>query len=176
MKRLVESAVGDLGTVAQRLNEQADRDEEAQNIEETKKFVASTPDWYPSQKNKIELMNYIEGNTLAMTAKNFQIAWDEMKKNGVAEFAPPATGEEEELELVPAGGGGQRQPAGDGTRPRYAAFSTGVRAEEISGARPNPKPYVLTWDIVDSLSSKEKERRLRSDPQWVKAMDALPPR
>jgi len=169
VKRLLESQVGDLSEFARRENLRAEQEETERATAETLKFVAANPDWYPTGKNKTEVFNYIEGNQLAITAKNMGIAWDLLKSTGNADFKP----------ATPAGEG-EEEPAAQpvpGARPRMATFSTGVREGDISRTAPAPtskKKY--TWADKDAMTGREYERRLKEEPGFMAAMDALGPR
>jgi hypothetical protein len=165
VKRLIESAVGPLDEIARRENARIEQEQAELATAETLKFVAANPDWYPTAKNKTEVFNYIEGGKLAITANNMSIAWDLLKSSGNADLKP-AEEPAEELE-----------PAVAATRPRLAAYSTGVREGETNGTAPSTaRKARYTWADVDRMGSKEYERRLKEEPGFMAAMDALGPR
>ena len=166
--RLVESKIGPLDEIARRENERLEREQEERALAETHKFVAENPDWYPTAKNKTEVFNYIEHNQLAITANNMSIAWDLLKRSGNADLKPATPPSQEE---PPA-------PNGDGTRPRLAAFSTGLREGEITNGPPAARRVKYSWNTepLRSMSGKEYERRLKEEPGFMAAMDALGPR
>jgi hypothetical protein len=168
VKRIAESVYGDLTIVAQRENARAEEEERQRAIDETNQFVAATPDWHPTSKNKTEVFNYIEGNQLAITAKNMGIAWDLLKSTGNADLKPVTP--EGEVTPVPL-------PPPNGTRPRLAGFSTGIREGDINGTPPTPgtkKKY--TWADVDKMGDREYQRRLKEEPGFFQAMNELGPR
>lgn len=169
VKRLVESVVGPLDEIARRENERIEREEADRAVAETHKFVTENPDWYPTAKNKTAVFNYIENNNLAITAKNMGIAWDELKASGQADLKPAAGTEEGEEDDL------QAQPVRE--RRRLASYATGVRESDISQPAPEPgrrKKY--TWADLDKMGAAEYERRLKSEPGFMAAVDALGPR
>jgi hypothetical protein len=167
VKRLIESAVGPLDLITRRENERIEREEEERAIAETHKFVAANPDWYPTAKNKTEVFNYIENNKLAITANNMGIAWDLLKSTGNADLKPATPAEEDEEPAT---------PNGNGTRPRIAAFSTGLREGDTTNLPAVPRKQKYTWADVDKMGAREYERRLKDEPGFMAAMDALGPR
>ena len=162
--RLIEARFGSLATITQRENERIEREESERATAETLKFVNATPDWYPSQKNKIAVFNYVEQNKLAITAANFEIAWDAIKASGQAEMRPTTQP-------------GEEPPAPEPTRPRIANYSTGIREGDTTRTPPVARgKNTYTWADIERMGSKEYERRLREEPGFAAAVDALGPR
>lgn len=164
IERLVESKVGSLKAIADRENDRIQKEQDEREMAETRKWLARTPDWYPSGNNKAAVFNYIENNKLDVTAKNLEIAWDDLKQSGAAEFAPPKPAGEEEVVLD--------------TRPRIASYSTGVREDEIS--RPAPaegrKKTKWSWAETDAMGSAGYKQMYNSSAEFRKAMDERGPR
>lgn len=163
--RAVESSLGvPLDTARNILNENQRRTQDEREVNETKKFVAQNPDWYPTAENKGEMMARTEAQKLAITATNLGIVWEQMKAEGKADLKPEERQMEEEEEPP-----SQAQPA---TRQRAASYSTGVRSGEISTQRPAAKPRYTRAEIENMPSTLYREKLLH-EPGFSAIVDKV---
>jgi hypothetical protein len=141
----------------------AEERERAQAFEAGKAFMDEHPEFVPCQQNEDAIFTYLRERNLALTKKNFSIAFEELKA-GLVLRAPQtvARGNDAEARIEP--------PAV--TRPRQA--SSGLSSRQSSAVPPKDGPTVkskLTEAEIDAMPTDEYMRKINSDP--VFAAEAL---
>lgn len=180
IERVIESKFGRrLPEVAARFKRMDQEDYNAWQIAQTKIFTARTPDWYPSADNKVELANRIENGKLEWSADNYTLMWEAMKKEGVAELAPPEgyvaeeTEEEQQGQRREEPPPRQTEPSGGPRRQRGANFVSGVRSEDVSGSKPATPGVRYTRQQLDAMPTSQYTQLLKSgDKSFLASVEA----
>lgn len=113
---------------------------------ETEAFLESHPDYYQCEKNKLAIIDYIARNNLAWRAKNLDIAYQELKTDGLLVEAPaPPPPPETRTEPQP--------------KPK-TAFPSAITRETASGSgTPKPKkPSAAELAMMTAQEFREYER------------------
>ena len=168
IERVVSSKFGiPIAEVARKLKAADEKEAGEAARQETLRFVAATPDWYPTDNNKVKLFNTIQERNWAMIATNFGIVWDEMKASGVAELAPIGAEEREdpnndELEPAPR------------SRPRMATtISTGIRNVDTTPRQPMPKRPKYTKNDIDNMSASVYREKMQNEQGFAALVNSL---
>lgn len=181
IERVFESKLGRrLPEIEARFKRMDQEDYSTWQIAQTKIFTARTPDWYPSADNKVELANRIEKGKLEWSADNYTLTWEAMKKEGIAELAPPEgyvaeeTDEEEQRQEQRQEEPPRRtEPSGGPRRQRGANFVSGVRSEDVSGRQPATPGVRYTRQQLDAMPTSQYTQLLKSgDKGFLASVEA----
>ena len=170
LERVLSARLGmPLDEVKQELKESAELKQKNKVTQETLNFVAATPDWYPTDANKVLLFSTIMERKWAPIASNFGIVWDEMKENGKAELRPVEGEAEEEEE------GMREEEVKPLTRPRLArTISTGIRNVDTSPRMTSAAPRSKwTQEMVDKMGVSEYKKNYLNDPSFRAFVDGM---
>lgn len=169
ISQVVESQLGaPLEEVRERLQRADDKEVEDAAIAETLAFFNETPEWHPyvSAENKLKLWNYMQANNMAITAKNFGIAFDRLMESKSLAKNP------EEVEEAPEPVTERIVPQQSTSRPR-GSFSTGIRSSDVSGtSAPRPKPKYTRQDIM-TMPKSVYAHKLTNEAGFAAVVDAL---
>lgn len=162
---VVEAELGaPLSEVRERLQHADNREMEEIWARETTAFVKATPEWYPTEANKLALYNYMQEKGMEWTVKNFKLAFDRLMESGLLTRKPaePVLPEPGELErIVP-------QPT---SRPR-GAFATGIRSSDVSGSAIPPKaPQRYTRQQLENMPRAEYRAKMETETGFVEAVE-----
>jgi len=124
-------------------------------------FMNAHPEYVRCAENEQAMFSFLESRGLAMTRKNFEIAFEELRPGLVLAAPKP----------VAVQGNGQPEPRIEApvvTRPRQA--STGLSSRMSSAVPPQgnvARKGTLTVAEIDAMPTAEFERRLSSDPAFA---------
>lgn len=166
--RTIEATLGaPLAVVRKKLQDVDDREITEAATAAAMEFASSTPDWYPTQDNKLKLWDYLADNNLELTAKNFGIAFDRLMNDGLLDMKPetveePDTKPEERIAPQPV------------TRPR-GSFASGVRSDDVSGS-PSPgtrsKPR-YTREQIETMPKPLYAHKLINEAGFAQAVNQV---
>lgn len=151
--------VGEL--VAERKQRQA---AEAAEVE-AGRFAAETPDWHPTDHNKLTLVNFMQSQGMQPTAENFIAAFERLRGVGLLQAKPV---EESQLNR-PATEPERISPAS--TRPR-TTLSTGVRTSMGSATPPNQGRPRYTKRDLDKMTLAEMAQKINHEAGFADAVAA----
>jgi hypothetical protein len=139
-------------------------------------FATSTPEWYATEENKKKLIAHMVEEKMAMTQKNFGIAFEDLSAAGLLEMR--ASEEETDATRQPE----RRQaaadsaPANDRVRVTPRSATSSSIASRGSGAPRGGTPAKMpTADEIDRMPLKEFDERMK-DPAFKKHVDNQPRR
>lgn len=178
---LVEAELGaPLAEVRTTLNAYSEVERREKLNTEAAKFARAYPIWHQytvEQRIDFERMiyEYCDQRKYGYTAKNFGIAFENLRQTGlIPEAQPqPSTDRRTGADSPENSHNGADSP-NEVVRPR-GSFSSGLRNSDMSGSRP-PAAKKLTWKDVDDMSQKDFDHKLATDPEFRKQVDALPAR
>jgi hypothetical protein len=179
-RELIEAELGaPLPEVRKRLDETGAGTREQRTQREAYLFANSTPDWYPTEENKKKLIAHMVEKKMAMTQKNFGIAFEDLSAAGLLQMRDSEEGHEEtDATREPA----RRQAAADSApvdsrvrvTPRSAS-STSIASRGSGAPRGGSTVKMPTADEVDAMPLAEYDKRMK-DPAFKKHVDNLPRR
>ena len=185
-RELIEAELGaPLPEVRKRLDETGAGTREQRTQREAYLFANSTPDWYPTEENKKKLIAHMVEKKMAMTQKNFGIAFEDMSAAGLLEMR---ASEEEHEETDATRQPERRQAAADSApasgvsshndrvrvTPRSAS-STSIASRGSGAPRGGSTVKMPTAEEIDAMPLAEYDRRMK-DPAFKKHVDNLPRR
>lgn len=180
IRRVVESAIGgSLEEIAERLNEDEEASLAAQIQNEAYAFATETPDYHICDHNTQVITKYMEMHNLALTKKNFGIAFEQLRAVGLIVPKPTAAAAGEEPPAQPEEG--SEQPGGlppqpvSRTRPRLATMSsTGIRNQDVGGAAGTQVAKAkYTRQQIDAMSQSEYKDKYDNEPGFRQFVDSL---
>lgn len=138
-------------------------------------FRQDRPDYDGSDPNGQKLLfEKLLENGWDLTRHNLSLALDELIAEGKLQL------------LAHSDAGPQTPPEGASTEdepepvkpPARRSYSTGLRSSDASAQRPAPvqKKPIVTWEILEKMPRAEYNERIRTDPEFRRAVDALPER
>jgi hypothetical protein len=146
-------------------------------------FLENTPEYIECDVNQEAMEKFLLKKELPVTVKNLQIAFDSLsedKKLALRQPKPtteavPAAIPTVEPQVEPVSE--QTSPISDAPAPTPRTASTGLSARGSSAPQNTPTPVKvgLTHRDIAKMSAAEIAKGL-SDPEFVKQLDALPPR
>lgn len=169
--RVMESVLGPVETL--RENSAADREDrearEAANAART--FAEQTPDWHPSEHNKLTLMHYMEARGWsASDPRRYTQAFEALAAAQLLQPRPQEQNDNSE----PSAAQPERNAPAPAPPQRPARYSSGVRSSEMSGMPPasatNPR-LKYTREQIAKMSAATYKQKLLTDPEFVKASE-----
>lgn len=165
VSRIVEAQFGAPIEVVRQKLQAADEKEAAENAAaETKLFVERTPDWHPTEENKLALWNYMQTEGMEFTAHNFNIAFDALMEAGLVTMKPD--GRETTEEQAP-----ERIVPQATTRPR-GSFATGVRSTDVGSIPPGKVKPRYTRQEIDTMPRSVYAQKM-NDPEFARFVNSL---
>lgn len=146
--------------------------------EEGRSFVQSHPEFYACPENVQKLQKWCIDRKLAPVQANFELAFKKLKEAGLLLEAPIAA-EETRANTQPGAETTEgRITQSEATPPitRPESTSSGLTRSNTSGGGGQAAKRGLTWADVDRMPAAEYERKMRTDANFRKAIDALPRR
>jgi hypothetical protein len=164
---VVEAALGaPLAEVRNRFNEQDEREAYDSAFAQSKAFAESTPEWDPTEENKLALTNYMEAEGMAFTTKNFRIAFERMMEGGLLTRKPDGV-------EAPESSTTERIVPQQTTRPR-GTFATGIRSTDISGTRmPATTKPRYTRQEIENMPKKTYADKMMNEAGFADTVDRL---
>lgn len=173
IKKVVESVVGSLDQVREKLNDDAE-DKEAETARAAAgNFAKRTPEWLDTPHNKKVLVAYMQTNQMSpLHTENFVLAFEQLKEAGLVTLKQQEAVTEEETTEKP--GGFPENPTST-TRAR-GAVSTGLRSVDSTVPTPGTKtrPKYTRAD-VDAMSEDVYKDKYRNEPGFRQLVDSFPP-
>ena len=136
--------------LAQRVN--------ASKIEVDEWVEEHSSDYYPCAENLRNMMGYLESHKMALTKKNCNIAYEDLRDSGLLKARPVAA----EKAVEPT----------EGIPPRPRSSSLRPNASSVVRV---PQAPTLTWDDINKMPPAVYDEKMR-DPNFRKQVDALPRR
>lgn len=176
--RLFEAVFGVKPETIQQLN---DNMAALRAAEEGRLWVQGNQDFrehYAFPENVHKLHKWCADRKLAPVQKNFDLAFRKLKEAGLLLEAPIAAEETRGNTHPEAETTESRIAPAEVTPPptRTTSTSSGLTRSQTSGGGGAPAKRGLTWADVDRMPQAEFEKKLRTDANFRKAIDALPPR
>ncbi len=146
--------------------------------EEGKAFVLAHPEFYAGQENVQKLQKWCMDRKLAPVQANFAVAYGKLKEAGLLLEAPIAAEETRTNTQSEAETDQGRITRTEATLPttRPESTSSGLTRSNTSGGGGAPARRGLTWADVDRMPQAEYEKKMRTDGNFRKQVDALPRR
>jgi hypothetical protein len=173
IKTVIEAEVGvPLAKLSEKIQEDAEAEQDAYVRNEAKAFAESTPDYIMCSHNGTTIARYMQNEGMSPTRKNFALAFEKLKAVGLMVMEKP----EQKEEPKPGTEGkpdGLSEPPTPGTRPRMVA-STGIRTEDFgTEANANRKAQKYTRQQIEAMSIAEYKDKYENEPGFRQFVDTL---
>lgn len=117
-------------------------------------------DYYACDENKKLMLDYLESHKMALTKKNCDIAFNDLRDSGLLVSRPEPKKEE--------------TTNGEAAAPPRPKTSS-LRPTHSSTTQATARTPAITWDDINKMSPSAYDERMR-DPAFRKMVDALPRR
>ena len=158
------------------LSDVQSREAEKYYAAEAQAFARDNPSYFPDDAgaNRAKLFSALQLKGLDLTRNNLQIVYDELESQGLMLKRPEQFEQQQEQPDRQPAGKSAGEPNPPQTRPRLAAYSTGIRSTDPVAPRPpsNPKPKVTRAEL-EAMPKEEYLTKMR-DPAFREAVDSLP--
>jgi hypothetical protein len=158
---------------------------QAEILRVSNEFMTETPEFLPCKHNEDLMYGYLDARNAAISKKNLSIAFERLKEAGLLVFRPDNAVVDEEpaaevVETPPAavvtepavvtttpgqGPGGLPATTAVTVRERTTS-SSGIRLQDVSGARPTKGAPKYTWAQVEAMPKEQYKNLLETDPEF----------
>jgi hypothetical protein len=160
--RVMESVVGPIEDERDRRQRDDQERKAAANIEAASAFAESTPEWWPSEHNKLTLVRFMQAQGMdPANQANYSQAFERLS---AAELLQPKP-DTDDINQPPADEPERNAPA-PVPAPRATRISTGVTRHDISGTPPRPTTRLkYTREQLAEMSRETYKHLLLTDAQ-----------
>jgi hypothetical protein len=177
--RLIEAQFGAKPKdIREKINRQEQRLADIEARQEAEYFAASNPDYYICQDNFRMITSWMVKNNLFPRRENFQLAYDTLKGEGLMVPAPVEVRERQREELPSVTLPVEVLPPVPPVLPvpevpPVRTAPSGLTRDLASDQGTPPRQTTLTKEEVEKMGSVEYKKRLLTDKNFAKAVDAL---